>query len=435
MTSQLPVHSSSDIHLADAFGMPGCPLCGERARTEAAFLEAILAESVNDVGFRADLDTARGFCARHSRAILEVDRRRAGSLGAAILLRATLRIRLAELVAAHRAGGRSRSKRLDASARPPACPVCDRMTRTETGLIEGLVRLTAEPPWAEAVAVAPLCLDHLLPLMRAGTGAPVWPGIEARQLARLHDLVTDLAGYAHASSHDRRHLLTDAHRASVDAGAAVLSGTSGPAVGSASEAADAAAAPSPVAGPSAAAVLLTGAYGSGKTTIAIELVDVASAAGVGVAAIDLDWLGWYGADLGHDEHEDPRITFANLRAVRDTYLRAGVDRLVLAYALPSAGQLQAIRDAVSMPVTVVRLEVPAAEIERRLTGDPNASRADDLALARRWLRDGVGLGLEDATLAGDRSPTVIAQEIADLLGWTTASPGPPGSSGSPSTDA
>ncbi len=417
MTSQLPVHSSSGIHLADAFGMPGCPLCRERRRTEAAFLEAILAESVNDVGFRGDLDAGRGFCARHSRAILDADRRRAGSLGAAILLRATLRVRLAELDSAHKGGGRSRAKRLEAAARPPACPVCARMARTEAGLIEGLVGLIADPLWAEAVAVAPLCLDHLLPLMHAGTGAEAWPGIEARHLGRLHELMTNLAGYAHASSHDRRHLLTDAHRASVDAGADFLSGEIGPDDGPASSAPA-----SPAAGPHAAAVLLTGPYGAGKTTVAIELVDVASAGGVGVAAVDLDWLGWYGADLGHDEHEDPRITLANLRAVRDTYVRAGVDRLVLAYALPSAGQLQAIRDAVAMPVTVVRLDVPEAEIERRLTGDPNGSRADDLAVARRWLRDGVGLGLEDATVAGDRPPTLIAQDITGMLGWSSGGP-------------
>ena len=224
MTSRLPVHSSSDIHLADAFGMPGCPLCRERRRTDAAFLEAILAESVNDVGFRKDLDAGRGFCAIHSRAILDTDRRRAGSLGAAILIRATLRIRLAELASAHKAGRRSRAKRVEEAARPPACPVCVRVARTEAGLIEGLVGLTVEAPWAEAVASAPLCLDHLLPLMRAGAGE-AWPGIEARQLGRLHDLMTDLAGYAHASTHDRRHLLTDAHRASVDAGAAFLAGS------------------------------------------------------------------------------------------------------------------------------------------------------------------------------------------------------------------
>ncbi len=224
MTSQLPVHSNSDIHLADAFGMPGCPLCRERTRTEAAFLEAILAESVNDVGFREVLDAGRGFCALHSRAILDADRRRAGSLGAAILIRATLRIRLAELASAHKAGGRSRAKRLEAAARPPACPICARVSRTEAGLIEGLVRLTAESPWVEAVAAAPLCLDHLLALMRDATGE-AWPGIEARQLGRLHDVLTDLASYAHASSHDRRHLLTDAHRSSVDAGAAFLAGS------------------------------------------------------------------------------------------------------------------------------------------------------------------------------------------------------------------
>lgn len=248
MTASLPVHSSSDIHLADAFAMPGCPLCRERRRTEAAFLEAILAESVNDVGFRADLDTSRGFCASHSRTILDVDRRRAGSLGAAILLRATLRVRLAELAAVHEAGGRSRSKRLDEASRPPSCPVCARLARTESGLIEGLIGLIDEPPWLEAVAAAPLCLNHLLPLMRAGTGASAWPGIEAQQLARLHDLTTDLAGYAHASSHDRRHLLTDAHRASVDAGAAVLGGW--------------AAWAAPAAGPTQPAALAQGSPGS-----------------------------------------------------------------------------------------------------------------------------------------------------------------------------
>ena len=34
-----------------------------------------------------------------------------------------------------------------------------------------------------------------------------------------------------------------------------------------------------------------------------------------------------------------------------------------------------------MPATVVRIDVPIEVIERRLGGDPNASRADDLRVA------------------------------------------------------
>ena len=86
--TRLPVRTSADVHLADAFGEPGCPLCRERDRAEAAWLESILAESVNDVPFRQALDAGRGFCGRHAAAVLDADRRRAGSLGAAILLRA-----------------------------------------------------------------------------------------------------------------------------------------------------------------------------------------------------------------------------------------------------------------------------------------------------------------------------------------------------------
>src|SRR4029453_14690796 len=94
---RLPVRTGADVHLADAFGAPGCPLCRERARSEDAYLESILAESVNDIPFRQALDAARGFCPRHVAAVLEADRRRAGTLGAAILLRATLVPRLREL--------------------------------------------------------------------------------------------------------------------------------------------------------------------------------------------------------------------------------------------------------------------------------------------------------------------------------------------------
>ena len=39
--SQLPARTGADVHLADAFAQPGCPLCREQARTEAAYLESL----------------------------------------------------------------------------------------------------------------------------------------------------------------------------------------------------------------------------------------------------------------------------------------------------------------------------------------------------------------------------------------------------------
>ncbi len=221
---KLPVHSGAEIHLADAFAASGCPLCRERDRTEDAYLESVLAESVNDVGFRQSLDSARGFCARHTRAMLEADRRRSGSLGAAILLRAMLAVRITELEAAHGAAGRTRSKRVQAAVRLPACPLCARVTRADEVLIDSLVALVEEAAWAQAASAAPFCLEHLLALIAQRPAASAWTTIESRQLDRMRGLRDQLGSYAHASSHDRRHTLTDAQRGSVDAAADLLAG-------------------------------------------------------------------------------------------------------------------------------------------------------------------------------------------------------------------
>lgn len=222
----LPGRSAADVRLADAFGAPGCPLCRERARAEAGYLASVLAESVNDVAFREALDAGRGFCGRHAGMLLEIDRGTAGSLGAAILLRATLLPRLAELEATNRARGWRRSRRAAESARPPACPACERVAAADAGHVDGVVRLADDPVWAEAEANAPFCLDHLVALaaVRPSDG---WPAVEARQLDRLRRLRDLLAGFAHTSSHDRRHRQTEAQQAAVTEAAAMLAGGTG----------------------------------------------------------------------------------------------------------------------------------------------------------------------------------------------------------------
>jgi hypothetical protein len=225
---QLPARTGADVHLAEAFAKPGCPLCRERARQERAYLESILSESVLDVGFRGRLDAARGFCAEHSRALLGHERRGSGSLGASILLRATLAVRLRELEAVHAAAGRTRGRKAAEARRPPACPACERVRGSDEVLCEGLVALCADPSWAAAASAAPFCLDHLAALVDRRTAPDPWLAAEERQLARLRDILDRLDGFAHASAHDRRHLQTDARRASVDEAADVLGGRQPP---------------------------------------------------------------------------------------------------------------------------------------------------------------------------------------------------------------
>jgi hypothetical protein len=418
--ARLPVRTGADVHLADAFGQSGCPLCRERARTEAAYLESILSESVNDIPFRQALDAGRGFCGRHAAAILDADRRRAGSLGAAILLRATLAPRLRELEAASSSSGRGRARRVQDASRPPACPACERVAGAEAGVAESTVRHTADPAWAEAVAAAPMCLDHLLTLLAVRSAPTAWADVEARQLARLVDLRDRLDGFAHTSSHDRRQRQTEAQRASPDEAAAVLAGWRRPLPGASGRATDAAVT-TPAIPEDAQAVLLTGVYGSGKSTTAIEVADRLDAAGLFAAAIDLDWLNWFGAPIDWDEHADPRIGNANLAAIRGNYVDVGVRSFVLAGTVRTEAQLAGVRAAIGMPLAVVRLDVPLEVIRQRLAGDANASRADDLEVATRDLTGGAAEAMPaDWVVDGNRPTAEVTDEVLRLLGWTVA---------------
>jgi hypothetical protein len=402
--SRLPARTGADVHLADAFDKAGCPLCRERDRLEAAYLEAILAESVNDVPFRGVLDEARGFCAPHSRAILDADRRRAGSLGAAILLRASLRVRLRELEALHASGGWSRGRRAGDASRPPACPACRRVAEADGVLVESLIQHVEQPAWAEAAAGAPFCLEHLVALVDRRSPPAAWLPVEERQLERLRTLGERLDRFAHASAHDRRHLQTPDQVASVDDAADVLGGPAhGPGSARAPE--------------DARAVLVTGVYGAGKTTVAVELVDRLAAAGDAVAAIDLDWLGWYEAPVAWDEHEDPRMTLRNLGALRDAYLEAGVRSFVLAGAAREPSTVERLRSVLRIPMEVIRLDVDADAVRGRLTGDPNGSRGEDLEVALRDLA--AGRVVEDAwPVDGTRPTAEVASAILEHLGWS-----------------
>ena len=163
------------------------------------------------------------------------------------------------------------------------------------------------------------------------------------------------------------------------------------------------------------AILLTGVFGAGKSAVAEEIADLLEASTPPYAAIDLDWLCW--SNVRGADHHEHAILARNLAAVAAIYREAGVERFVLAGSVADAGMLQAVCDAMVVPVLVVRMTAPLAIIEERLSSSPTAGRVDDLARAREWLAAGTGAGLEDELIENVGSIRDTAVRVLELAGW------------------
>jgi chloramphenicol 3-O-phosphotransferase len=168
--------------------------------------------------------------------------------------------------------------------------------------------------------------------------------------------------------------------------------------------------------PAHRAVLLSGVYGAGKTSVAVEIADILEKRAEPYAVLDLDWLMWFQAP-GYP-NEDHAMMLANLTAVVGNYRAAGVQSFVLARAVRDREELGSLRSTLSMPLRVVRLTLPVEEIERRLAADVTAGRRDDLAVAREWLATRTGEGVEDIAVPNDRPVRAVAIQIVDWLEWT-----------------
>jgi energy-coupling factor transporter ATP-binding protein EcfA2 len=163
-------------------------------------------------------------------------------------------------------------------------------------------------------------------------------------------------------------------------------------------------------------VLLTGVYGSGKSSVAVEIAYLLEHHGEPYALLDLDFLSWAGPDTG-DRAAEIELLCHNLAAVTPNFRRAGVSLFVLAYFARTAAEIHAIEQALGLPLKVARLTVPLAVIERRLASDVTSSRRDDLREAAASIAAAEGAGLADVTISNDRPITVAAQEVLKFLGW------------------
>jgi hypothetical protein len=174
----------------------------------------------------------------------------------------------------------------------------------------------------------------------------------------------------------------------------------------------------------AEALLITGVYGTGKTSVVEEIADVLESERFPYAALDLDWLAW--ADSGIDgshtsadwQGHGHSTMLANLFCVVNNYLDAGIRRLVMAYGLRSRVELNAITATLSMPLRVVRLELSLEEIERRLQTNVTSAREDDLREAEEWLSTGAGVGLEELAVRNEGPIRDVALHILKTIRWS-----------------
>jgi adenylylsulfate kinase-like enzyme len=163
-------------------------------------------------------------------------------------------------------------------------------------------------------------------------------------------------------------------------------------------------------------VLITGVYGSGKSSVAAEIAYVLERRRQPYALLDLDYLGWGGDNF--DDHEAGfGLMLRNVAAVVSNYRDAGVSVFVAAYFVRHHNALRGIREAVGVPLRVVRLTVPLPEIEQRLAADLTTERREDLREAAASIAAGEGAGVEDVVVANDRPPGDVAHEIMAWLDW------------------
>ncbi len=164
------------------------------------------------------------------------------------------------------------------------------------------------------------------------------------------------------------------------------------------------------------AVLVTGVYGSGKSTVVADIGALLESRGECYGVLDVDWLGWFDVAAGPEVNQ--KLTLSNLRAICSAYLDVGVRRLALAWAIRDRAQLEATRVAVGVPLTVVRLEIDHATVRARLGRDPTQERReDDLQEALRWLSTNQGVGLEDLRIPATLPVRQISELICRHLGW------------------
>jgi hypothetical protein len=163
-------------------------------------------------------------------------------------------------------------------------------------------------------------------------------------------------------------------------------------------------------------LVISGAMGSGKTTVLTEASDLLTAANIPHAAIDLDALG-----LGHlPAGTTDELQARNFAAVWRNYAALGVTRLLVSEALDTGAkraQLQGVIHEAS--IIVCRLRAKLSTMEQRVRARELGILQERFVARVAELEAALDAGqAEDFSVVNDaRSITDVAREVLIRAGW------------------
>ena len=166
------------------------------------------------------------------------------------------------------------------------------------------------------------------------------------------------------------------------------------------------------------AVLLTGLFGVGKSTIAAEMADL-SWRTRGCPTLRSTWTGGRGATSATAMSEPASMP---CRCATSTPWWPTIARRACATSCWRGGSAPATSSAglvatMAMPVHTVELTAPLEEITRRLVTDPTAGRRDDLAESAAWVEKGRGSSFAEYTVENHGPVRDVAADILQWLDW------------------
>lgn len=104
-------------------------------------------------------------------------------------------------------------------------------------------------------------------------------------------------------------------------------------------------------------------------------------------------------------------------AIAPDHRDVAVSRCILACFVPDRGTLAQVKDALAVPLRVVRLSMPFTGIGRRLPADVTSGRIDDLPDAAESLATAAGAGAEDLLIENAGQVQETAREVMSWPGW------------------
>jgi hypothetical protein len=180
------------MYLEDAARAPGCLLCTLTVSRIRRYIDSLLYESVNDVGFRAQWRKARGFCHRHTWMLAEPQ----DALGSAILY-LDLYESYGDALLSRPTGQR--------------CSLCAYEARLLTDALEEMRHRWEDPDFAAAIEQSDgLCLPHLRGIrsrLPSGPTLDVLTTATVRTLRCMPDELRQLIDsfdYRHSSAVEKR---------------------------------------------------------------------------------------------------------------------------------------------------------------------------------------------------------------------------------------